>query len=229
MRFRNYRSIGFSIAFALASFGCSESSRPWNEPTANPSPTRAAPDVTGIFPAVGSAGGGATVQIVGTGFQQGMFALFDGIKVTGRFDTRDTSLSTFYTEAPAHGIGAVDIVVTNPDGQSLRVAGRFAYAPETSFDSNGAWSGFSTNGSDTLVEFVIRDNVVVSASCQYNVFTPFSFSSPPSVQNGAFSLTADGGGTLTGRIVSASEMVGTINFPACVNAQLPWRVNRQKE
>jgi hypothetical protein len=224
------RSISFSIALALALFGCSQSSRPWNGPTASPSPipTRAAPDVTGVFPSVASAGGGASVQIVGTGFQRGMFATFDGIKVDGRFDTRDTSFLTFLAEAPAHAIGAVDVVVTNPDGQSQRLAGRFEYAPEASFDVNGAWSGFSTNGTDTWVEFVIRDNKVISASCQYDGFTPFSFSEAPSVQNGEFSLTAEGGATLSGRIVSTSEMMGSIDFPACVKAPpLPWRVSRK--
>ena len=156
-----------------------------------------------------------------------MFATFDGIRVTGYFDSRDLAFTTFYTEAPAHAVGAVDVVVTNPDGQSQRLAGRFEYAPEASFDVNGDWGGFSTNGTDTWVEFVIRDNKVISASCQYDTFTPFSFSEPPSVQNGGFSLTAEGGATLSGRIVAASEVMGTISLPPCTRTPLPWRANRK--
>ena len=57
---------------------------------------------------------------------------------------------------------------------------------------------------------------------------PFVFSEVPSVENGGFRLTAEGGATLAGRSVSPSEIVGTINFPACHDALLPWRVSRKE-
>lgn len=100
--------------------------------------------------------------------------MFDGIKVGGRYDSRDTSFLTFYTETPAHAPGIVDLVVTNPDGQSHGLAGGYTYAPQESFDLNGAWGGYSLNGTDTWVEFVIQDNRLVSASCAYDVRTPFT-------------------------------------------------------
>ncbi len=170
-------------------------------------------------------GGGATVKIVGTGFVPGMVALFDGIRAPGRFDTRDTSFSTFYTEAPAHAAGTVDLVVTNPDGRSARLASGYAYAPPQSFDLTGSWGGYSLNGEDTWVEFEIRDSKLVSASCVYDGATPFAFASFPIVENGEFSFIADGGAAISGRIVSASEVLGTISFPQCRPGTMQWRAN----
>lgn len=220
------RSITCVIGVTWAMSGCSESSGSPGAPSPPP-PPRAAPAVTEVVPSAGSAGGGATIKIVGTGFMPGMVAMFDGIKVTGQYDSRDTSFSTFYTETPAHAAGTVDLVVTNPDGQSQRLASGYTYAPQGSFDLNGNWGGFSLNGTDTWVEFVIRDNRLVSASCAYTVHTPFTFASFPTVENGEFSFTADGGATISGRIVSASEVLGTISFPPCTTTPLPWRASRK--
>ena len=204
------RSITCVLSVTWAMSGCSESP---GGPSPHPSP-QAAPAVTEVVPSTGSVGGGATVKIVGTGFVPGMVAMFDGIRATGRFDTRDTSFSTFYTEAPAHAAGTVDLVVTNPDGRSARLASGYAYAPPQSFDLTGSWGGYSLNGEDTWVEFEIRDSKLVSASCGYDVTTPFAFASFPIVENGAFSFTADGGATMSGRIVSASEVAGDPQLPA---------------
>ena len=48
----------------------------------------------------------------------------------------------------------------------------------------------------------------------------------PRVESGEFSVTADGGATISGRIVSASEMAGTISVPSCTTTPLMWRVSR---
>ena len=55
----------------------------------------------------------------------------------------------------------------------------------------------------------------------------FTFSESPKVQKGEFSLIADGGATLTGRIVSPSGILGSINFPAWNHTHLAWRGNRK--
>jgi hypothetical protein len=225
------RSMTCVIGLTWALAGCSQSSGLPGAPSSMPvsTPPNAAPDVTNLLPSVGSASGGATTKIVGTGFRPGMLALFDGIKVTGRFDSRDTSFTTFYTEAPAHAVGTVDLVVSNPDGQSHRVEGGYTYAPADSFDPNGDWGGYSLNGTDTWVEFVIRDKRLVSASCSYNARVDLTFAALPSVESGEFSVTADGGATISGRIVSASEMAGTISVPSCTTTPLMWRANRTSD
>jgi IPT/TIG domain len=224
------RSTTMVIGLTCAISGCSQSTglpAAPSQSTATSALPKAAPHVTDIVPSVGSAGGGATLKLVGTGFMPGMVVAFDGIKVTGRFDSRDTSFTTFYTETPAHSTSVVDLVVTNPDGQSEQRPGAYTYAPQESFDLNGVWSGFSLNGTDTAVAFVIESNRLVSASCAYDVLMPFPFSEVPSVRDGEFSAIADGGATMSGRIVSASEILGTISFSPCTKTPLPWRVNRR--
>jgi len=217
--------------------GCSQSSGLPTSPSvvpASPTPSRAAPTVTDVLPSVGSAAGGATIKIVGTGFMPGMIAMFDGIKVTGRFDSRGTSFTTFYSETPAHAVGAVDLIVTNPDGQSNRVEAGYTYVLPDSFDPNGDWGGYSLNGTDTWVEFVIRDNRLVSAlcicpTCSYDARVDLAFVELPSVERGEFSARAAGGGTMSGRIVSASEMAGTISVPSCTTTPLMWRADRNSD
>jgi hypothetical protein len=196
-------------------------------PPVGPAPSRAAPAVTAVSPAVGSVAGGANIKIVGTGFMPGMIAMFDGIKVTGRFDSRDTSFTTFYSETPAHAVGTVDLVVSNPDGQSHRVGGGYTYAPADSFDPNGEWGGYSLYGTDTWVEFVIRGKRLVSATCSYTARVDLTFAELPSVESGEFSVIAAGGARISGRIVSASEMAGTISVPSCNTTPLTWRADRQ--
>ncbi len=152
-----------------------------------------------------------------------MVAKFGGITVSGRYDFRDPTFSTFYIETPAHAAGIVDLVVTNLDGQSHRLPPGFTYAPQESFDLTGSWGGFTLNGEDTWVEFEIRENKLVSASCGYDLTTPLTFPTLPTIENGAFSFTADGGATISGRIVSTSEILGTISFPQCRPGIMQWR------
>ncbi len=220
------QTMTFVIGLTCAMTGCSPSSAPPLAPS--PGGTAAAgPRVTAIIPAFGSAAGGSIVRIVGTGFTPGMTVRFDDIQATAQVEYPASSSTTFYTEAPAHAVGTADLTVTNPDGQFQRVAAAYSYGLEDAFDMNGVWAGFTVNGTDTAVEFEIRDNTLVSAACAYTAATPFTFSNRPRVQNGGFSLIAEDGATLAGKIVSESEIVGTMNFPACNNALLPWRVSRK--
>ena len=221
------------IGLTCAISGCSPSPASPLAPspiasTSSPGGTAARPDVTAVIPAFGSAAGGSIVKIVGTGFMPGMTVMFDNIKVTAQVQYPTSSSTTFYTEAPAHAVGTADLTVTNPDGQFHRVAAAYSYGLEDAFDMNGVWAGFTVNGTDTAVEFEIRDNTLVSAVCAYTAAVPFIFSTLPRVQNGGFSLIAEDGATLAGKIVSESEIVGTMNFPACNNTLLPWRVSRKK-
>ena len=215
--------------------GCSQSSRlpaapsinPPAPPPVSPAPSSPAPVVTSVLPAAGSAAGGTTLTILGTGFMPGMIAMFDGIRVTVRFESRAASGTMFYVETPVHAAGAVDLVVSNPDGQSHRVEAGYRYVPAESFDPNGTWGGYSLNGTDTWVEFVIRDKELVSAWCEYATRVDLTFAESPSVENGAFSVTAAGGATISGRMLSASEWEGTISVPSCTTTPLPWRADRQ--
>jgi IPT/TIG domain len=226
--FRHVATLGSMtvvIGLACAISGCSSS--PDSPLGPSPGGTAARPNVTAVVPAVGSAAGGSIVKIVGTGFMPGMTVMFDDIKVTAQVQYPTSSSTTFYTEAPAHAPGTADLIVTNPDGQFQRVRAAYTYGLEDAFDMNGVWAGFTRNGTDTAVGFEIRDNTLISAGCAYTAAVPFIFSTLPRVENGGFSLITEDGATLAGKIVSESEIVGTINFPACNPGLHPWRVSRK--
>lgn len=213
------------IGLAFGTSGCAPA--PASPLAPSPGVTAAAPAVTAVVPAVGSAAGGSIVTIVGTGFAPGMTVTFGDGAVTARVQHPTSTSTRFYTEAPPHAVGTVDLIVTNPDRQFQRVAAAYTYRREDAFDMNGVWAGFTVNGTDTAVEFEIRDNTLVRAVCAFTSAVPFVFSTPPRVENGGFSLIAADGATLVGKIVSDSEIVGDINFPPCNSGHLTWRVSRQ--
>ena len=178
--------------------------------------------MTAILPALGSIGGGASMTIIGTGFKPGVVAIFDGISVPARFDNRDIAI-TMYLQTPPHADGAVDVVVMNPDGGSVRVSSGHACVSATSFDPNGPWTGFTNDGSDRVMAFTIQNNMLISASCYSGLGDKFSLtlSSPSPVSNGEFSFYWDDGIGMSGRMVSASEIVGTMNVGGC--GAMAWR------
>ena len=84
------------------------------------------PNVTFVAPNSGPTAGGTLVTITGTDF-------FDGATVTiGRTAATGVtfgSATTITATTPAHTAGAVDLVVTNPDGQSGTLVSGFTYIP----------------------------------------------------------------------------------------------------
>jgi hypothetical protein len=91
-----------------------------------------APTVTGVSPTTGPTTGGTAVQISGTNFVSGATASFGGTAATGVSFVNATTLNA---TTPAHAAGAVNVVVTNPDGQSGTRASAFTYgaAPPIAF------------------------------------------------------------------------------------------------
>ena len=163
------------------------------------------------------------MKITGSGFNGGSIAVFGGVSVGARFDTRDFLFTTMYVETPPHASGPVDVVVTNFDGGTVRVAAGFTYAGPESFDLNGVWFASSVDGSDRGLAFTIEKNRLVSAYC-YSVDGlrfPLSVTSPPLIVNGEFAIEGADVPVIFGRVVSAVEMVGTIDVAPC-NRML-WR------
>jgi hypothetical protein len=153
------------------------------------------------------------VAITGAGLQSGTRVTLDGVAVTGRFDPRDAPGTVLYLETPPHGAGTVDVVVTNPDGQSGRLTAGYTYAAPSSFDFNGNWSGYGTAGQDIPIEFTIESGLLLRVSC--DTVVTLTFEPPLPVTNGEFSFSRDDGVTVSGRIVSASAAVGTLNLWPC--------------
>ena len=87
----------------------------------SPQPPPASVSITGISRNVGSTGGGASVTIAGTGFTSFVTVTFGDTTVHGVFNPRYPS--SMFLDTPAHAAEVVDVIVTNPAGQSDRLTG----------------------------------------------------------------------------------------------------------
>ncbi len=83
-----------------------------------------APTLLSIAPTAGSAAGGTSVTLAGTGFQTGATVTVGGVALTGLTITVPNVISGI---TGAHAAGAVDVAVTNPDGQKAILVGGFTY------------------------------------------------------------------------------------------------------
>ncbi|MEO6260139.1 MAG: IPT/TIG domain-containing protein [Thermoanaerobaculia bacterium] len=88
-----------------------------------------APVINAVTPTSGPTTGGTTVSIAGGNFQTGATVRFGGVAATG---VNVTSSSNLTAVTPSHAVGAVDVVVTNPDGQAVAVSGAFTYTTPVS-------------------------------------------------------------------------------------------------
>jgi plastocyanin len=101
------------------------------------------PAVSSVTPNGGSTSGGTNVTISGTSFGSSATVKFGGTAAT---NVNVGNSTTITATTPAHAAGAVDVVVTNSDGQSSALAGGFTYSlPQPSIASitpdNGPTSG----------------------------------------------------------------------------------------
>jgi hypothetical protein len=182
--------------------------QPSPQPQPNPQPASIQPTITALAPHVGSTRGGAWATITGADFQSGATVRLGDNRVWAWvYDSATIGIST-----TAHAAETVDVVVTNPGGLEARLPGGYSYASPDSFDFNGDWIAH-VGEYETDVRFTIRNNVLVSVSCDMSA--PLTFAPPPSVRNGEFSFVSDDGLAITGRLVSPVGAVGTINVPAC--------------
>jgi len=150
-------------------------------PAPNPAPT-----VSSISPGSGPTAGGTPVTITGTGFASGATVTLGGSAATNVAVANSTTITA---TTPAHAAGAVNIVVTNADGQSGTLANGFTYqappapAPTLSGISpnNGTTAGGTSvtisgsnfvNGATVQLGGVAATNVVVSNSTTITATTP---------------------------------------------------------
>jgi hypothetical protein len=110
-------SAGISLLGLVAvSAGCSKS------PSA-PAPVApvAAFSVAAVLPTGGL--NGESVRVIGTGFLAGAGLTLDGVAAT----VTSVASTVITATTPAHGAGRVDVVVTNPGGQSRTLSGGYTY------------------------------------------------------------------------------------------------------
>jgi hypothetical protein len=169
----------------------------------------AAPVLHVLSPDTGSTGGSTPLKISGSGFQPGAVVLIDGIAMSAFvLDSR-----TIYACAPPHDAGKADVVVMNPDGSSALMTNGYTFVSPRLFDFNGDWIGVAGSEHQMELRFTVRENVLVSVSC--GTSGAVTFTPPPRVEHGEFSIVRADGVGISARIVSASEAVGTINLEPC--------------
>ncbi len=80
--------------------------------------------VGGVMPSFGPDTGGTAVSIAGTNFLSGVTVTLGGIPATSVAVVSSTTLTAI---TPAHAAGAVDVTITNPDGQTATLPKESGY------------------------------------------------------------------------------------------------------
>ncbi len=171
----------------------------------------------------GTASGGTPVQVTGDRVAQGATVTFGTTTVRTTFDRRHPG--SVFVETPAHPAGLIDVAVVNPDGQTFRLSQGYEYVPQEAFDFNGDWVALVGHGSDEGIDmpmqFTIKNNVLVTASCMSSDGRTRAVALSTPVRNGEFSSGPHEGFVLTGRILSNFQARGQMTAP-CGSRNAPW-------
>ncbi len=110
-----------------------------------------APTVGGISPTSGTTAGGTAVTISGTGFLSGATVSLGG---TAASSVSVVNSTTITATAPAHAAGAVNVVVTNTDGQSGTKTSAYTYTggnPAPTVSAISPTSGTTAGGTAVTI------------------------------------------------------------------------------
>lgn len=113
--------------------------------------TNPAPTVASVSPTSGPTTGGTAVTITGTNFVAGAAVTFGGTAAAGVAFVSATSLTC---TTPAHTVGSVNVVVTNPDAQTGTLPAGFTYTstnPAPTVTAVSPTSGPTTGGTAVTV------------------------------------------------------------------------------
>lgn len=86
-----------------------------------------------VSPPAGPPAGGTSVSLTGTGFVSGASVAFGGVAAS---NVTVVNASSITATLPPHALGAVDVVVTNPDSNTFTMKSSFTYRQQQ-FDPNG--------------------------------------------------------------------------------------------
>jgi hypothetical protein len=163
-----------------------------------------------VSPHIGSTSGGTTVSVTGSAFQVGAIVTLDGAPVGASLNGTGTEL--FFT-TPAHAAGSVDVVVRNPDGQSVTLSGAYTFVAPEAFDVNGNWFAYLGDGNDDPFSFKVEGNALVSLTCYEG--TPVTLPSPLPINDGEVAASVNGIVIFSAFLVGPDSAVGTINAGLC--------------
>jgi hypothetical protein len=99
---------------------------PTRTPTPTNTPVGVAPVILAVEPALGTTRGGTKVTISGNRFQLGARVFFGDRPASS---VNFSSGLELVAVTDAHAAGVVEVIVTNPDGGTARVANAYRYAP----------------------------------------------------------------------------------------------------
>jgi IPT/TIG domain-containing protein len=193
--------LGLLVSVTVA-LGCDGKS------STHPSPPP--PFAASVSPHTGSTGGGTNVSVTGSAFQIGATVTLGGAPVSAFPNGTGTVLS-FTTLA--HAAGSVDVVVRNPDGQSVTLSGAYVFVPPGTFDFNGNWFAYLGDGNDDPFSFKVEGNALVSLTCYEG--TPVTLPSPLPVSLGEVAASVNGIVIFSAVFVGPDSAVGTINAGLC--------------
>jgi len=132
-----------------------------------------APLVGGVSPASGPTAGGTSVTISGTGFASGAGVSFGG---TAASNVSVVGSTTITAVTPSHASGGVNVVVTNPGGESGTKTNGFTYAsaplPAPSVSGINPTSGTTAGGTPVTISgsnFVSGATVTIGSTAATNV------------------------------------------------------------
>lgn len=154
-----------------------------------------APTISSISPNTGSTAGGTSVTISGANFTTGASVTIGGTPATGPTVVNSTTITAV---TPAHTAAAVNVIVTNPDGQSATLPNAFTYVSQPgpaptvtgvtptsgSVDGGTAVTIAGTNfASGATVTFggAAATNISVTSSTSMSVVTPAHVAGPVDV------------------------------------------------
>ena len=152
----------------------------------------AAPDITGIEPAVGPVTGGTPVTLTGAGFTDATGVTFDGLPGAAFEVVSDTEI---VVTSPAHPVGTVEVVVQHPEGPSAPEAFTYLAVGAAIIESIDPTSG--PVGGGTVVTIVgsgfenatgVTFGGVPGTGFQVIDATTIRVSTPPAVSPGAVSV-----------------------------------------
>ena len=162
--------------------------------TGNPPPA-----VISTTPNTGTADGGTTVTVTGTGFRSGLTVSLGGTAATGVRVVNSTSITAI---TPGHAAGTVNVVVSNNDAQSGTLPGGFTYVAPADFTLTASTPSPATVAAGGSV----TSTITISPLNGFNGKLSLSCSSivpavtlPPTCTFAPSSVTSSGTSTLTVR------------------------------
>lgn len=143
-----------------------------------------APTLTSVSPSSGTGLGGTPVTLTGTNFYSGAKVNFGGVAATSAVVVNATTITAV---TPRHGAGAVDVTVTNPDGEIAQRPGAFTYdaappevqAVSPSFGPEDGGTVVTVSGSAFLPDASVAFDGVEATNVIFQSDTVLTATAPP--------------------------------------------------